>query len=386
MNREKTIVRTSIVGILGNVVLVVFKAIVGIVSKSVSIVTDAINNLTDALSSLITIIGTKLSNKKPDLKHPYGYGRIEYLTSIAIACLVLFAGASAIKDSIEQFITPSVPEYETYSLIIIGVAIGVKIGLGIFFRIMGKKTASESLKGSGTDALMDAVLSTATLVGALVAFYTGVSIEPYLGIVIGLFILKSGFEILKEGISSLIGSRADNSLTTELKKIVLSYKEVRGAYDVTLNNYGPERTIGSVHIEVRDNMTATEIHHLTRQIAMEVYQKMHILLTVGIYASNTKDPLANRMHQDLIQAVAKHPAVIQTHGYYLDEEKKLVMFDIVTKFGTDSKKEGDEIVAEMKQKYPEYAFVYNVDLDLSVTNLDEEEQKKKKKKKEKKEK
>jgi len=378
MNREKTIVRTSIVGILGNVVLVVFKAIVGILSNSVSIVTDAINNLTDALSSVITIIGTKISNKKPDLKHPYGYGRIEYLTSVVIACLVLFAGVSALKDSVEQLITPSLPSYETYSLIIIGVAIGVKIALGIFFRVMGKKTASESLKGSGTDALMDAVLSTATLVGALVAYYAKVNIEPYLGIVIGLFILKSGFEILKEGISSLIGSRADNSLTTQLKKIVLSYPEVRGAYDVTLNNYGPERTIGSVHIEVRDDMTATEIHHLTRSIVMDVYQKMHIVLTVGIYASNTKDPKANEIHQYLMQVAAKHPAVIQTHGFYLDKERKLAMFDIVTKFGTDAQKEGTEIVQAMKEKYPEYAWVFNVDLDLSVTNTDEEKKKKKK--------
>ena len=174
VNREKTIVRTSVIGIIGNIFLVGFKATIGFIAGSISIIMDALNNLTDALSSIITIVGTKLSNKKPDKKHPFGHGRIEYITSTIIAALILFAGGLAIYESIksiiEYFDTKELPQFNIISLVIIGVAILVKVGIGIFYKIQGKRVNSSSLKASGTDALFDAILSTATLVGAIFAY------------------------------------------------------------------------------------------------------------------------------------------------------------------------------------------------------------------------
>ena len=174
MNREKTIITTSFIGIGGNLLLVAGKALIGILANSVSIILDAVNNLTDALSSVITIIGTKLAGKKPDKKHPFGHGRVEYLTSLVIAVIILVAGGSAIYESILSLINKTEASYTNTSLIIISVAIVVKIALGLFFRKMGKKTNSDALKGSGIDALFDAILSLSTLVGAIIAMFTGV--------------------------------------------------------------------------------------------------------------------------------------------------------------------------------------------------------------------
>ena len=198
MNREKKIIRTSVIGITGNLLLVGAKATIGFIAGSVSIILDAVNNLTDMLSSVITIIGTKLSNKKPDKKHPYGHGRIEYLTSLIIAVIILVAGGSAIYESILSLINGNTANYSDISLIIISIAILVKVALGLYYRKVAKEVNSDALKGSGIDALFDAILSTATLVGAIVARYANVYIEGYLGIVIGLFIIKSGIEILSD--------------------------------------------------------------------------------------------------------------------------------------------------------------------------------------------
>ena len=205
INREKEIVKTSVVGIAGNVVLVAFKAFVGFLAGSVAIIMDAVNNLTDALSGIITIVGTKLAGKRPDKKHPYGYGRIEYLTSTLIAVLILFAGGMAVFESIQSIIdhfqNGAMPAFEIYSIVIVAAAIGAKVAIGLFFKKRGATIDSEALKASGTDALFDSVLSTATLVGVLVAKFAGVYIEGYLGILIGLFILKSGVGVLAESLS-----------------------------------------------------------------------------------------------------------------------------------------------------------------------------------------
>ena len=213
VNREKVIIKTSIIGIIGNIFLVIFKAFVGIIAGSVSIIMDAINNFTDALSSIITIIGTKLSGKKPNKKHPYGYGRIEYLTSTLIAMLILFAGGMAIYESIKSIIDYfqnwTMPSFEIYSIIIIAAAILVKVSIGLYFRHKGNKIDSEALKASGMDALFDSILSTATLVGVILAKFANLYVEGFLGILIGLFILKSGFGVLAESLSSMIGNRFD---------------------------------------------------------------------------------------------------------------------------------------------------------------------------------
>lgn len=368
--REKKIVTTSIIGILGNLLLVGFKITIGLIVNAISLISDGINNLTDALSSLITIIGTKIANKKPDKKHPYGHGRFEYLTSLIISVLVIIAGATAIVEAVTSLINGDmIAKYNLLSLIIISVGILIKAALGIFFRIRGKKYDSDALKASGVDAIGDVILSTATLVVAIICYFVPdaakIHLEAYLSIVIGLFIIKAGVEILLEAVSNIIGKRTDQSVINEMKTMVCSFPQVQGAYDLILNNYGPERIIGSVHIQVDDNLTAKEIHKLTREIQTKAFNEHNIILTVGIYANNDSDDVTN-VKKDLLGIIKKYPEVIQTHGFFLDSEKHIVTFDIIIDFKSENHpKTIEKIKEEIKQLHPEYDYYVIEDLDIS---------------------
>ena len=368
--REKAIVLTSSIGIGGNALLVAFKVFVGILAGSISIIVDAVNNLTDALSSLLTIIGAKLSNKKPDKKHPFGYGRVEYLSAMMIAVLILLAGGTAIVESVKSIIAyfqeGEMASYDLTAFLIIAAAIAVKITLGLFFKIRGKQVKSEALSNSGTDALMDSVLSLSTLIGALIGKYANVYVEGYLGCAIGCFILYSGFKALKESLSSIIGERVDKDTVDGLKKLILSHKEVKGVYDLILNSYGVDRVIASAHMELDDNMTAKEIHKLTRTIQAEAYKKYRFLLTLGIYASNESCPKAKAIKEDLAKLVYAEPHIIQMHGYYLDEETSTVTFDVIFSYEEkDPASKIKAITAKLKEKYPEINFYPVLDRDFS---------------------
>ena len=350
-SREKEIIKTSVIGIIGNVFLVAFKAFVGILAGSIAIIMDAVNNFTDALSSAITIAGTKLSGKKPDKKHPYGYGRIEYLTSTLIAVLILFAGGMAIYESIKSIIdhfqNGTMPSFEIYSIVIVAVAIGVKILIGLFFRKRGQKIESDALKASGMDALFDSVLSTATLIGVLVAKFAGVYIEGYLGIAIGLFILKSGFEVMRESLSSMIGNRYERDYVTAIKEDIKSIEGVRGCFDLILNNYGHNKNIGSVHIGVSDDLTAKEIQTIERKISLLMYEKYNTIMTIGIYADNQSDAFSRSVFEKIVAVVKKHPHVLQTHGFYVDDKQKVISFDVVLSFDDPNP---TETIAAIKQE------------------------------------
>lgn len=366
MNREKTIVRTSLIGILGNVLLVGAKATIGIIAGSISIIMDAVNNLTDALSSIVTIVGTKLANRKPDKGHPYGHGRIEYVTSLIIAFIILVAGGTAIYESIASLVEGTKAIYSNLSLIIISVAILVKVGLGLFFRKMGKKTNSEALKASGIDALFDALLSLSTLIGAIVAMFAHVAIEGYLGILIGLFILKSGIEVLINSVSSIVGRRVEKDIALGIKQLVTSFPEVIGVYDLILHDYGPDKTIGSLHIEVRDDLTAKEIHPLTRNISMAVYEKYGIILTVGIYATNSSVPEVKCIREDLYRLVKDYPSILQVHGFYVDIEKKFVSFDIIVDYKEQKVEEiKKSLVKQLSELHSDYNYVVVIDNDFA---------------------
>lgn len=366
MNRERTIIRTSIIGILGNVLLVAAKATIGLIAGSISIILDAVNNLTDALSSIVTIVGTKLSTRKPDKDHPYGHGRIEYVTSFIVAVIVLVAGGSAIYESIQSLIKGSEAAYTYVSLIVISIAILAKVALGLFFRVMGKRTNSDALKASGVDALFDSLLSLSTLIGAIIAMYTGVHIEGYLGILIGLFIIKSGIEFLRNAISSIVGKRAEKEIALGIKHLVNSFPEVIGSYDLILNDYGPNRSIGSIHIEVRDDLTAKEIHPLTRNISIAAYQKFGVILTVGIYATNSSVPEIKAIREDLYRLVNNYPAITQVHGFYVDVETNTVSFDIIIDFKEkDSEEIKNSLIKELSELHPNYHYFVVIDVDFS---------------------
>ena len=356
MNRSREIVKVSVVGILANLVLVAFKAFVGLISGSIAVILDAVNNLSDALSSVITIVGTKLAGKAPDKKHPYGYGRIENISSVTIAVIVLLAGLAAFKESVEKIIHPEAADYGAISLIIIAAAVIVKLLLGRYVKGQGEKLNSQSLVASGSDALFDAVISASTLVAAAISLIFHVSIEGWLGAIISIIIVKSGVEILMESLNSIIGERVDSELSGKLKEYVNGFEDVRGAYDLSLHQYGPEKIIGSVHVEVPDDMTARQIHQLTRQITEGVIREFGILLTVGIYASNTGSDFSSIMRRTAQEIAQQYPAFRQLHGFYLEQEEKRVSFDLVLDFGCDAEGIRDAVLEEMRRRYPDYTF------------------------------
>ncbi len=365
--REKKIIQTSVIGIIANILLAGFKAVVGFVSNSVAITMDAVNNVTDATSSIITIVGTKLAGKQPDKKHPFGHGRVEYISALIIAGLVLYAGITALIESVKKIISPEEPSYSMISIIIIAVAVIVKIVLGLYVKKSGENVKSDALVNSGKDALFDAIISSATVVAAILYVAFGISVEPYLAGVISIFIIKSGIDMLRETVSPLLGERNDLELDEEIKKTVRSFEGVRGAYDLVLNNYGPNSHNGSIHVEVPETYTANEIDKLIRDIQEQVYIKHGVILTaVGIYSYNTSDKEAVEIRKRVTEIASKNQYVNGVHGFYLNKEEKSIRFDLIISFDAkDRRAECAKVSKEIEKEYPDYKLYVNMDTDFS---------------------
>ena len=364
---EQKIIRTSVIGILTNIFLASFKAAVGLFSHSIAIVLDAVNNLSDAASSLVTIVGTKLAGKAPDKKHPFGYGRLEYLSAMIISLIVLYAGITSLTESIKKIISPDVPEYNKVSLIIVATGVVIKLILGKFVKKAGKETGSDSLVNSGEDALLDAIISTSTLIAAFIYIWKKISLEAWLGAVISLFIIKAGIEMLQETISKVLGERADSKLSNAIKKTVRSFKDVSGAYDLVLNNYGPDFFNGSIHIEIPDTYSAGDLDELTRAITKEVYDKHKVILTaVGIYSVNTSNDNYAQIRDNINRIAVANEYVIQLHGFYINKTSKTIRFDMVVSFDApDRIKVLEEVSRQIKEVYPEYQLEIAIDIDFS---------------------
>ena len=365
--RDAVIVRTSIIGIIANVFLAAFKAFVGLASNSIAIVMDAVNNLSDAASSVITIVGTKLAGKEPDKKHPFGYGRIEYLSAMVISALVLYAGVTAFVESVKKIIHPDTPDYSAAALIIVAVAVVVKIVLGRYVKSVGKKVNSDSLVNSGEDATLDSIISASTLVAAAVYLIFHVSLEAWLGAIIALVIIKSGIEMLRETLSQILGERADAQLARDIKATVTGYPEISGAYDLVLHNYGPDSYNGSVHIEVPDTLSADDLDKLIRTVTVDVYQKHDVILTaIGVYSVNTKNPEAAEARDKVTGIVMSHEHILQIHAFYYDKPAKTIRFDIIVSFDApDRQQVYREVCEAVQNEYPDYTLQVVMDTDFS---------------------
>jgi len=366
-SREKTIIRTSIIGIIANVFLAAFKAVIGLMTNSIAIILDAVNNISDAGSSLITIIGTKLAGREPDKKHPFGYGRIEYLSAMIISVIVLYAGITSFVESVKQIIHPETPDYNTVSLIIVAVAVIVKILLGRYVKGVGVKVHSDSLVNSGEDATLDSIISASTLVAAGIFLIFHVSLEAWLGAIISLVIIKSGVEMLRDTISQILGERNDTELAKGIHETVMSFPDVKGAYDLVLNNYGPDTWNGSIHIEVPDTYSAYRLDQLIREITMKVLAEHRVILTaIGVYAVNTKDENVIQAHRKVRDIVLAHENVRQMHGFYLLESQKTMRFDVVISFDAkDRKAVCQEVTDSVQKAFPDYQLQVTMDTDFA---------------------
>ena len=364
--RERAITRTSIIGIVTNVFLAAFKAGAGLIAGSISVVLDAVNNLTDAFSSVITILGIKLAKKKPDEKHPYGYGRIEYFSTILIAVIVLSAGVASLVESVKKIFSPTLPEYSLVTVIIIVTSVITKLLLGRFVKGQGEKYASDALVASGSDASFDAIISASTLVGAGITYFLHFSVDGILGAIISAFIVKAGVEMMLEAVSHVIGKRPDSAITGEIKKTVNAIPGVLGTYDLILHNYGPDSAIGSLHVEVNGNMTATQLHALTQKIQRAVLEKFHIFVTVGIYAVEQENAEVISMRTKIGEICKGHEGVVNSHGVFIGLEEKRLSFDVTLDFSVaDKPGMAKTIQKEVEDTFPGFAVTVNCDTNYS---------------------
>ncbi len=366
LDRNKVIVRTSVVGIVTNVALAAMKAFIGFLVNSIAVILDAVNNLSDAISSIITILGAWISGKKPDRNHPLGHGRVEYMSALIVSFIVLYAGATSAVESVKKIISPEPAQYTVVSLVIIGIAVVVKIFLGAFFKRQGKRVNSTALVASGTDATFDAILSFSVFLSALVFMVFGLSLEAYVGVLISVFIIRSGIELLRETLDDILGKRADSELAKKIKAIACSEPEVYGAYDLFVNNFGPDRNYASIHVELPDTLTVDEVDVITRRIQHDVYVQTGVIITgVGIYSHNTKDDEAARIRNEVSRIVLENEWAIQIHGFHVNINEKKMRFDVVVSFDVDSAEAQKKVHEQVAKAYPEYEITVIADLDLT---------------------
>ena len=364
--RSGEIVKASIIGIGVNVMLAGLKAAIGLLSNSIAVILDAVNNLSDALSSMITIIGTRLAGKQPDKEHPLGYGRIEYLSALIISAIVLYAGITSLTESVKKIIHPEIPEYTPVSLILLAAAVAAKILLGTYMKRVGNRVNSGSLVASGSDALNDAIISTSVIVCAVLYLVTGLKLEAYVGAVIAVMIIKAGIELIRDTLDDILGRRPDSELSKAVKATVARRPEVMGAYDLIINNYGPDTSVASVHIEVPDTMTAKKLDELERNISDDVFNEHHIIMGgISVYSVNTSNDAAAQLRDNITRMVNSHDGVLQMHGFYVNEETKQITFDIVLDYTSDRRSLYRTICEEVSAAYPDYRFEIKLDADLS---------------------
>ena len=364
--RNKEIIKTSIIGVVANVILAAFKAVVGLVTNSIAVTLDAVNNLSDALASIITIVATVLSGKLPDKKHPLGYGRIEYLSGMIVAALVLYAGITAGVESVKKIIHPEVADYSMISLVIIAAAVVVKFVMGRLIAAKGKELNSSSLIATGADASFDSVLSLSVLISAIIFIKFHISLEAYVGVVIAIIIIKSGFEMMRDTVDEILGQRAEKDMVAKIKSLINEEEEVRGAYDLFINNYGPNKNYASIHIELPDTMTVDEVDVLTRKLQAKVYTETGVILTgVGVYSYNTSNEEVAHMRNDISHIVMNHEWAIQMHGFYVDMESKAIRFDVVFSFAINPEEGVEILTREIGEKYEGYMIHISPDIDIA---------------------
>ena len=366
-NREKVVIKTSIISILSNIILAGFKAFIGIISNSIAIISDAVNNLSDALSSIITIVGTKLAGKAPDKKHPYGYGRIEYMTSFIVSAIVLYAGITSFVESVKKIIHPEVADYSFITLVILIAGIIVKFILGLYVKKKGRDVNSDSLVASGTDAFNDGILSISILVSTIVYMLFKISLEAYVGVFLSMFIIKAGVELIKESVDNILGVRIESDFSKAIKQEVTREKEVQGAYDLILNDYGPDKYLGSIHIELSDVLSVADVDRISRNITKRVLEKYGVILhTIGVYSINTKDKKIINAKKEINRIVFSHDGILQMHGFYIDEHEKNISFDIIIDFKVKNREEVyKQIYDEVQDKFIDYSINITLDVDAS---------------------
>ena len=353
-SREGAVVTVSALNILVNLISAAVKVVIGMAVSSIAIVSEGVNNATDSATSLITIVGTKLSAKHPTEKHPFGFGRIEYLTSLLIAVLILFTGAELMESSIKLIFEPQEMSISYVTMAIIAVSAILKLLLGTFTIKEGKRVDSSSLAALGTECRSDSVVSVITLVTALVFLIFRVNLDAYAGIIMALIVLKAGLEVLRQTLSDLLGQSGEKELAQELYRIIRAEPLVLNAADMMLHNYGPDAYSGSVNVEIEHSKTVGEVYAALHELQLRIMHEKHITMVFGIYAVDKDHQEIRQLREQVAAFVREQEHVTSYHALYIHPNGRDIYVDLVVDYDlADWDELRREFTDYMAARYPE---------------------------------
>ncbi|KYH29155.1 MULTISPECIES: cation diffusion facilitator family transporter [Clostridium] len=359
----------GIVGIIVNIILFLVKLFVGLIAKSIAVTADAFNNLSDALSSIITIAGFKFASKPADEEHPFGHGRIEYLSGLLVAFMVMLVGFEFIKSSFNRIINPNKVNFDLIPFILILVSIGAKIWLSRFNKYIGKKINSSALQASSLDALGDVITSSTVALSLLLSKWISIPIDGYIGILVSLFILYSGYSLIKDTINPILGEAPDPEFVKELESDVLRYDCITGVHDIIIHNYGPGRRMASLHVEVPCNISVVKIHEIIDTMERELSKKHNMFLVVHMDPINTNDKEVESARMELESILKLFPEIKSYHDFRVvgEGDYKNLIFDIVVSPDFNIEKKSDlletRLNEELKKLHPKYNAMITIDKD-----------------------
>lgn len=364
-NRSSKIMRVSIAGIIVNILLAITKLIIGFSTNSIAIIGDAMNNISDFSSSIITIVGTKIANKKPDREHPFGHGRIEYLTALIIGLAIFATGLQILISSIKSLNHKSDYSFNFIVVIIMFVTIIVKIILGIYTEIRGKYLGSEALVGSGKDSKNDALVTSVAFISMIIYIYFKISIDSIAGSIISLFILKSGFEIIFDTIKMILGKRVDEDISKAVYNMIDSNDLIISAHDLILNTYGPSTIIGSINVDIDHEKTVGQIYPILHKLQLEIYEKLKIYLVFGIYSIDKHSIEAKKVLEILKKIEKNESYILGCHGVIVDKDNNEIYCDILLDFMADKEDIKSKIEKILGEEFPEYKLHITLDLEFA---------------------
>lgn len=336
-------------GVAANIFLFAAKLLAGVLSASVSIIADAFNNLSDAGSSLVTLIGFRLSAAPPDKEHPFGHGRMEYLSTLGVAALILVAGFEVLTSAVKKIISPQVPRLEWVSIVVLTVAIAVKLWMMLFYRKVDRRIHSQTLAAAAADSRNDILCTAIVLVSTLFGGFTGVALDGYVGVAVALFVLWSGFSIMKETVSPLLGQAPDPEFVRTVREKVLSYDGVIGVHDLMVHNYGPGRLMLSLHAEVPSNVDMMKSHDLIDLVERDLMETFHAVTCIHMDPVVTDDERVDHLRMLTTTVAEDVDASLSLHDFRVvfGETHTNVIFDLVVPFNY---RDHDKAVAEIERR------------------------------------
>ena len=363
--RTGIINRTSILGIVVNVLIAGVKIAAGLLASSVAIVSEGVTNAADALTSVLTMVGTRLAGRHPDAKHPFGYGRIEYLTGLVVAVVIIVSGVQMLIESVKLIFRPEELSISYVSLAIVAVSAVVKFFLGLYTIARGRVAQSDALVGVGLECRGDSYISIITIGVAVVFLLTGVSLDAYAGVVMSAIILKAGVEVLLKIVSELIGRPGEKELATKIYQLVRATPGVVGAADMMLHNYGPNAWSGSVNVEIDHAKSVGEVYAMLHELQLGIMHEEHVTMVFGVYAVDDDHVETRRIRRTILEYVKAHEHVKSFHAVYLEPGTNRLYCDLVVDYElADSGALRADFLDYMKAKVPGRDVVLTVETEF----------------------